>query len=380
MLPRAEIGGLPTSLTAVDIETIGAGGGSLAWIDGRGVMRVGPQSAGSTPGPACYGKGGDRPTVTDAAVVLGLINPDYYLGGDVALDVDRGREAIRVYLAEPTGLTVDEAARGVYRLAVSQMALAVRKITVNRGHDPREFALVGFGGACGLFASAIAGELGMTEVVIPRDASVFSAHGLLHADSVYSTVQTTPWTLSQPADDLEAVFRSLEKKARDWFADEGIAESDQELYREADIKFIGQIFEVLTRLPNETFTEDAKDELRRRFIADYEAEFGTGTAWTEAEMLLVNSRVRAVGRSDIQIVDEDSGDEVHSEAAREARDPISGERAALTAPGVQRHARGRRPVPARGTRHHRLPARRLEGHGRRRQPLSADHGVNRLSP
>lgn len=328
LLPRAEIGGLPTSLTAVDIETIGAGGGSLAWLDGRNLLRVGPHSAGSTPGPACYGNGGTRPAVTDAALVLGLINPDYYLGGTVPLYEDRARAALREHVAEPLGITEDAAAEGVYRLATSQMSNALRKITVNRGHDPREFTLVGFGGACGLFAAGIAAEAGVREVVIPRNAAVFSAHGLMHADSVFSAVQTSPWMPSQPADVLDKEFAALEERAQAWFDAEGIPADRRELHREADMKFVGQIFEVTTRLPAGTFGEADKDTLRAQFLADYEEEFGAGTAWTETEILLVNSRVRAIGRSDVQAVEYDvsASEERHELTRRQVLEPTTGVR------------------------------------------------------
>ncbi|TQM36773.1 hydantoinase/oxoprolinase family protein [Pseudonocardia cypriaca] len=328
LLPRAEIGGLPTSLTAVDIETIGAGGGSLAWVDGRGLLRVGPHSAGSTPGPACYGKGGTRPAVTDAALVLGLINADFYLGGTVALYEHDARAAIRKHVADPLGITEEAAAEGIYRLSTSQMSNALRKITVNRGHDPREFTLVGFGGACGLFAASIAAEAGVQEVVIPRNAAVFSAYGLMHADSVFSAVRTSPWTMQQPAAELDEEFAGLEQRAQAWFEAEGIPTERRELYREADMKFVGQIFEVTTRLPAGTFTEADKDELRARFVADYEDEFGAGTAWTETEILLVNSRVRAIGRSDVQQVHlVDGADaETHEISRRSIIEPLTGKR------------------------------------------------------
>ncbi len=328
LLPRAEIGGLPTSLTAVDIETIGAGGGSLAWVDGRGLLRVGPQSAGSTPGPACYGNGGTRPAVTDAALVLGLINSEFYLGGTVPLYESDARSALREHVADPLGISEEAAAEGVYRLASSQMANALRKITVNRGHDPREFTLVGFGGACGLFAASIAAETGVQEVVIPRNAAVFSAYGLMHADSVFSAVQTSPWTFQQTAEELDREFANLEERAQAWFEAEGIPEDHRELYREADMKFAGQIFEVTTRLPDGTFTEGDKEALRAQFIADYEAEFGAGTAWTETEILLVNSRVRAIGVSDVQQVrqDVDADAEKHEVVRRSIIEPLTGTR------------------------------------------------------
>lgn len=323
---RALVGEWPTSLTAVDIESIGAGGGSIAWVDERGLMRVGPHSAGSRPGPACYGLGGDRPTVTDAALAMGLINPEYYLGGTVDLDPASAAKAIETSVATPLGLTVDEAAEGIYRLTVAQMSDALRKITINRGHDPRDFTLVAFGGACGLFAAAIGAQAGVREVIIPRNAAVFSAHGLMHADSIYSVVQTSPWNFSLPAEALENTFRAMEERAEAWFEAEGIPEDRRELVREADMKFSGQIFEVTTRLPGKQFVDAEKDALRERFIEDYEAEFGLGTAWTEAEILLINARVRATGISDVQEATFSADVAVHEVNEREIVDPSTGMR------------------------------------------------------
>ncbi|WP_040840505.1 hydantoinase/oxoprolinase family protein [Nocardia brevicatena] len=325
--PRALVGEWPTSLTAVDIESIGAGGGSIAWVDERGVLRVGPHSAGSTPGPVCYGRGGDRPTVTDATLTMGLLNPDYYLGGTVELDAAGAAAAIARAVGEPLGLTTDRAAQGIYRLTVAQMANALRKITVNRGHDPREFAMVAFGGACGLFAAAIAEHAGVRNVVIPRNAAVFSAYGLMHADSIYSIVQTSPWDFGSPAAELEQTFGRLQQRAVDWFDAEGIPADRRELIREADMKFAGQIFEVTTRLPEAAFTDADKDALRRRFIEDYEAEFGLGTAWTEAEILVINARVRAIGVSEVQDVTQSAADAAAvTTTRREIIDPATAER------------------------------------------------------
>lgn len=324
--PRAQVGEWPTSLTAVDIESIGAGGGSIAWVDERQLLRVGPHSAGSTPGPACYGRGGTKPTVTDATLAMGLLNPDYYLGGTVDLDTGEATAAIDAEVGEPLQLGTDQAAHGIYRLTVSQMANALRKITVNRGHDPRDFAMVAFGGACGLFAAAIAAEAGVQEVIVPRNAAVFSAYGLMHADSVYSIVQTTPWDFTMPARELEAAFSALEERAQTWFEAEDIPADRRELYREADMKFAGQIFEVTTSLPADEFTEADKDALRRRFIEDYEAEFGLGTAWTEAEIVLMNARVRAVGTSEVLEARAAKIEGTHSLRTREIVDPMTGER------------------------------------------------------
>ncbi|MBA4867147.1 hydantoinase/oxoprolinase family protein [Streptomyces sp. PSKA54] len=322
ILPRARIGDFPTSLTAVDIESIGSGGGSIGWIDGRGLLRLGPRSAGSTPGPVCYGRGGTEPTTTDAALVMGLINPDYYLGGAMSLDADQTKQAV-ARLAEPLGLTVEGVAHGMYRLATHQMANAVRKITINRGHDPREFTMVNFGGAMGLFAASVAQEVGLEEIVVPANAAVFSAWGLMHADAVYTEVRTTPWTFDQPAEQLEAAFSELEAGARAWFESEEIPEDKRELIREADMKFAGQIFEVTSRFPNEPITEALKDQLRSQFVRDYESEFGTGTAWTESEVQLINCRVRALGRSDTAELGGDNVISIPQETDRYDREIIN---------------------------------------------------------
>lgn len=333
ILPRARIGAFPTSLTAVDIESIGSGGGSIGWVDGRGLLRVGPHSAGSRPGPVCYARGGAEPTVTDAALVMGLINPDYYLGGTMTLDAALTRKTIEDGLAQRLGISAEAVGHGMYRLAVSQMANAVRKITINRGHDPREFTMVNFGGAMGLFAAAVAREVGVTEIIVPANAAVFSAWGLMHADAVYTEVRTTPWQFDQPAADLEAAFVELEAGAKAWFADENIPEAHRELIREADMKFAGQIFEVTSRLPAEPLDESAKDALRTQFVHDYEAEFGTGTAWTESEILLINSRIRALGKSEILDLQQENVLTAPADARRYEReviDPADGTRQTVT--------------------------------------------------
>lgn len=326
---RAQIAQFPTSLTAVDVETIGAGGGSLGWVDERGLLRVGPQSAGSRPGPVCYGLGGSEPTVTDAALLLGLINPDYYLGGGMKLDVTAARHAMTEQIGTRLGMDAEAVASGMYRLAVQQMANAVRKITINRGHDPRDFTMMNFGGAMGLFAAAVADEVGVREIVVPANAAVFSAWGLMQADAVYTQVRTSPWNFDLPAAELESTFAELEAHAHEWFERESIPASRRQIVREADMKFVGQIFETTTVLPEGSIDETAKEGIRRRFVQDYEAEFGSGTAWAESPIALINARLRAVGRSE-PLPRLMSGNEVRSGAAetyrRQIIDPASGAR------------------------------------------------------
>ena len=165
----------------VDVNAIGAGGGSIAWIDEAGGLRVGPKSAGADPGPACYGRGGEWATVTDASVALGYIDPGYFAGGSLKLDPDRARVVIDSVVAKPLGLSLDHAALGIHRVVNAQMAEGIRLVSISRGIDPRQFALVALGGAGPLHATALASELGISTVVVPRNPGVLSAIGLLSA-------------------------------------------------------------------------------------------------------------------------------------------------------------------------------------------------------
>ena len=176
------IGGQPLRLTSLDIETISAGGGSIAWVDRAGALKVGPDSAGAVPGPACYGQGGSQPTVSDAAVLLGLLDPERYLGGRIRLDADLAAAAVREGVARPLGLALEEAAAGIIAIANVQMTQAIRTISVERGLDVRRFSLLAFGGAGPLLAPYLAAGLEMAEVLVPRHPGVFCAEGLLMSD------------------------------------------------------------------------------------------------------------------------------------------------------------------------------------------------------
>jgi len=244
----AEIDGLPIRTPMVDVNTVGAGGGSVAWVDPGGALRVGPESAGADPGPACYGRGGTEPTVTDAAVVLGYIGPDTALGGELTLDVDAARDALEG-LADETGLEDGlEAARGVYRVANATMTRTIRSVTVERGHDPREFALVAFGGAGPMHAAALADSLSVDQVVVPRPSGVLSAFGLLAADESYDAARTVGADLRavDPAD-LEGVYDDL---VADVLADASDPDAAR-LERAADCRYAGQSFELTVPVDDE---------------------------------------------------------------------------------------------------------------------------------
>ncbi len=182
--------GHPVMLPVVDIIEVGAGGGSIAWIDQVGALKVGPRSAGGHPGPVAYGQGGTEPTVTDANVALGRVIAERFLGGEMPLNVQAARDSIRVKIAEPLGISVNEAALGIIKIAIAEMSLAVRGVSVARGYDPRDFALLGFGGAGGLHAAEIARELHIPTLIVPRVPGHFSAFGMLMADLRHDYVRT----------------------------------------------------------------------------------------------------------------------------------------------------------------------------------------------
>ncbi|SDR39818.1 N-methylhydantoinase A [Natronobacterium texcoconense] len=263
----AEIAGLPIRTPMVDVNTVGAGGGSIAWVDAGGALRVGPQSSGAEPGPACYGKGGTLPTVTDANVVLGYIGPETALGGEMTLDVEAAQDVLED-LADEAGLeSALEAAQGVYRVANATMTRTIRSVTVERGHDPREFALVAFGGAGPMHAAALADALEVDRVVVPRPGGVLSAFGLLAADESYDAVRTvgvgleeaTPAALEDVYDDLVA----------DVLADASDPDAAQ-VERAADCRYAGQSFE-LTVPVDEEFDAAAVAE---RFHNAHERAYG----------------------------------------------------------------------------------------------------------
>ncbi|RRJ33757.1 hydantoinase/oxoprolinase family protein [Halocatena pleomorpha] len=235
-----EIGGRPIRTPAVDVTTVGAGGGSIAWVDAGGALRVGPQSAGATPGPACYGKGGTEPTVTDSYLLLGYMGENTTLGGDISLDVDAAHAALTALAAEAGLSGPIAAARGVYRVANANMARAIRGATVERGHDPRRFGLVAFGGAGPLHAGALGAALGIETVLVPPACGVLSAYGLLAADETHDAVQTHRTTLAT-ADPtvIEDRYADLAAQARTDARDPDTATVE----RQADLRYTGQGFE-----------------------------------------------------------------------------------------------------------------------------------------
>lgn len=247
----------PILLPVVDLKEIGAGGGSIAWIDEAGALHVGPQSAGADPGPACYMRGGTEPTVTDANLHLGLLNPDYFLGGRMEIDPRRAETAIR-RIADYYGISVDEAALGIIKIVNTNMSALLQSVTIKRGYDPREFALVAFGGAGPLHAAAIAQELNIPTIIVPMNSGAFSAWGMLMADLRHDFALTH----IRPMEDVEveeirAMFRDLEARLAEIFRQENVAESDITVTHELDLRYLGQEHTLSVTVPR-NFTEADK--------------------------------------------------------------------------------------------------------------------------
>jgi N-methylhydantoinase A len=293
-----EIGPFETGVNLVDVVSIGAGGGSIAWVSERGAPQVGPQSAGSTPGPAAYGKGGEEPTVTDAMTVMGFIDPDNYLGGRVELDVDLATRALEEKFALSFGWSLEEAAAAVHDLVVVNMATAVHEVSVEKGYDPRDFVFLAYGGTLPLFASQIADRLGISTVVIPQNSSVFSALGLLASDFVVRADQTVAWDLSR-TEEIDRVNETADQLAEQVLAEmraEGFADEDIQVLRSADFRFQGQVYELTLPLPDRALTPEDGAILGKRFAELYEQTYGEGTAWKGVPEELLNYTVTAIGR------------------------------------------------------------------------------------
>jgi N-methylhydantoinase A len=284
-----------TGLSKIDVLPVGAGGGSIGWIDARGMPRVGPRSAGASPGPACYGQGGIEPTVTDAAVAMGIIDPERFLGGRRWLDAEAAKKALVERFGAALELPAEQAAEAVYRLVSSEMSNAVRATTVERGHDPRQFALVAYGGALSIFAADIARTMGITRVVLPAQGPVFSAYGLLATDDIRVSAQSLTWT-GGDAGDVEATLRSLEGSSIERLRSDGFTDENIEVEWQGDFKFAGQLWEISMPIPRgERLGEAELEGVRAAFPARYEQEFGEHAAWEGTPVIMLGVRVTVRG-------------------------------------------------------------------------------------
>jgi N-methylhydantoinase A len=288
------IAGYPVLVPMIDIHTIGAGGGSIAWIDQGGAFRVGPQSAGALPGPAAYGRGGTQPTVTDANLVLGRLDGESFLGGQMQLDVEAARRAI-ADLARRLGLDELDAAEGVLTILNSNMANAIRSRTIQKGIDPRQFSLVAFGGAGPLHGAEVAALLSIPEVIVPPHPGITSAVGLLTTDHKYDSIRTefqVQGELDVPR--LDRDFRELEDGLARRFGEDGLA-ADQVAYaRSADLRYVGQGYELRVAVPAGPLDEARIATAFEAFHRQHEAEYGH--SFRQSPIEIVNIRVGGIGR------------------------------------------------------------------------------------
>ncbi|MCY4361862.1 MAG: hydantoinase/oxoprolinase family protein [Gammaproteobacteria bacterium] len=282
----------------LDIHTIGAGGGSIAWIDRGGLLAVGPKSAGAAPGPACYGRGGTLPTVTDAQYVLGYLDPAYFEEGELQFDAGAARTAIDAHIAQPLSMDPVAAADGIYQLVNNNMAAALGVVSVERGYDPREFVLVVAGGAGPIHAAAIARELDIPLILIPRESSVFCAAGMLISDLKHDYVRTCAMDIDRvDTGQVNALFAEMTENARQTLESEAVSDERVEVKYSADLRYIGQFNEVEVPLPH-------GGELADRSVRDLCAAFHSkhdslyGYSMPDADVELINLRITARGKTE----------------------------------------------------------------------------------
>ncbi len=284
------------ALPTLDIITIGAGGGSIGWIDQGGLLKMGPQSAGSLPGPVCYDRGGEKPACTDADLILGYLDPDYFAGGKYKLDKEKAAEVTASRLGEPLGLNAQQAAAGMYRVINMNMAQGVRQVSVERGYDPREFLLICAGGAGAIHAGEICRELEIPMFMVPAVASIFCAAGMLLGDLKHDYVRSYICKYS----DIDRkrfleLYREMQEEAENTLSEEGIETSKIEFYPSLDLRYAGQFHEVPLEVSMEEILEFRLDDIREAFHKEHNRKFGYELRTEGTELEVINVRLRAVG-------------------------------------------------------------------------------------
>jgi len=292
---ESEIGGYPIKLPMIDINTIGAGGGSVAHIDAGGALRVGPESAGADPGPVCYGRGGTEPTVTDANLVLGRLNPAGLLGGEMPLQRDKAIEALEEKIARPLGLDVYQAAEGIISVVNANMIRGIRRVSVERGYDPREFVLVPFGGAGPMHGVELAQALNMKEIAVPAHPGISSAVGMLSADVRHDYVRThISVSENANANQIQSIFEDMEAQGKEQLGREGFHGPSVVLSRSADMRYIRQSYELSVPVQGGALTGQDLATIAEAFHNLHKKAYGYARKTEAAEF--VNLRVVALGK------------------------------------------------------------------------------------
>lgn len=306
---------LPIQIPMMDIFEVGTGGGSIARVGPDGGLRVGPQSAGADPGPVCYGLGGIEPTVTDANLVLGRLDPGHFLGGEMTLDAKAARVAVAEKVAEPLGFDMTKAAEGVLRIAATAMSYAVKGVTTERGLDAGDFTMVAYGGAGPLHASAVAREIGIRRIIVPLEPGTFSAFGMLFSDLRYDAVRTWFTRLSEaPFDRLEEIYGEMEAQGRAAIARTTLDPAKVDIARAADMRYVGQEHAVTVDLPLEVFAAKDKGQIKRHFDEVHDVRYGTSAPDEAAEIVSLRSTVIGLmGKPNLDLIQ--AGDAMPREAS-----------------------------------------------------------------
>lgn len=290
---RVEGSGYPVRFPVVDLVEVGIGGGSISWVDDARVLHVGPRSAGASPGPACYGKGGKLPTLTDASLVLGRLSPNFLLGGDLPLKPQLAYRAIAELVAKPLRMKAIDGAVGVLRIAIARIAEALRAATVEKGLDPREMVLVAFGGAGPMFACEVARQLEMKKIVVPPAAGLLSSLGLLLAEPLHDSVRTVLRDAGSPnRKELEAIFRGMERRARSQLRAERVEEKDVTYQRFVDMRYQGQSYELSVPLVRQIISRGVIRSAVRNFHQKHHAKYGYSQPDKPVEIVNVRSYCR----------------------------------------------------------------------------------------
>ena len=307
------------ALPMLDIHTIGAGGGSIGWLDEGGLLRMGPASAGADPGPACYGRGGKLPTTTDANVVLGYLDPAFFAGGRMKLDVGAARAAIEEHIARPMGLTVEQAAAGMYRVACNNMAQGVREVTIKRGFDPREFPLIPGGGAGPIHGSLICSELEIPLQIVPREASVLCAFGMLMCELRHDYVRTFVARLdaldwARLAEHVDA----MTAEGQQALADERVAPARRRVELRLDCRYLKQYHEVSVKVAPDAVAKRDTAAIASAFHAEHMRLYGYSLEAEGSPVEIINVRLQAIGATDRPAYRKDAAGSADASAARKA--------------------------------------------------------------
>lgn len=291
---KRKVCGLPSGVPMIDVHAVGAGGGSIAQIDNAGALKVGPESAGANPGPAAYGLGNENPVVTDANLVLGRINPHYVLGGRLKIDAELSKKAVKAKIADPMGIGTEDAALGIVKVVNSNMARAIRVITVEKGHNPSDFTLVAYGGAGPLHAVHLAQEMGIRTVLIPPAPGALCALGLLTADIKKSYVRTAIASYDEMTpEQINAVMSSLRDEGSAWLDSEKVPSERRKFHGIAEMRYVGQNYELQVEIPTENITASDIEKMKQDFFVAHEKNYGYYNP--NAPVQFVNFRCEATG-------------------------------------------------------------------------------------